>query len=83
MDENDNKPPLDPEHGRIVSELRASIVSHTSGETRERLLARLHRLEKSVNTSSFAEHVKALVEEAEEEAAAIGPFMSRLSSLLP
>ena len=38
---------------------------------------------KSMNTPSFTDHVKGLVEEAEEEAAAIGPFMSRLSSLLP
>jgi hypothetical protein len=71
------------EHGKLIAELRDSINEHTSGETRERLLARLDRLEKSIQTSSFGEHVSALVEEAEEEAAAIGPFMSRLSSLLP
>ncbi len=82
MDEKD-KDPAAGEHGRLIAELRDSIVRHTSGETRERLLVRLDRLEKSMHTSSFAEHVSALVEEAEEEAAAIGPFMSRLSSLLP
>jgi hypothetical protein len=71
------------EHGRLVTDLRASITRHTSGATRERLLARVDQMEKSLATSSFAHHVNALIEEAEEEAAAIAPFMSRLSSLLP
>ncbi len=71
------------EHGRLVAELRASIDRHTSGSTRQRLLARVDEMEKSLSTSSFGHHVKALIEEAEEEAAAIAPFMSRLSSLLP
>jgi hypothetical protein len=71
------------EHGPLFAELRASIVRHTSAQTQERLLSRLDQLERSVNASSFASHVKALIEEAEEEAAAIGPFMSRLSNLLP
>ena len=34
-------------------------------------------------TGSFTDHIKALILEAEEEAAEIAPFMSRLSSLLP
>jgi hypothetical protein len=71
------------EHDQLIADLRESITSQTTGDTRERLLARLDRLEKSMNTPSFTDHVKGLVEEAEEEAAAIGPFMSRLSSLLP
>lgn len=71
------------EHSQLITELRASITRHTSGKRRERLLARLDQLELSAKTSSFGEHVKAFVEEAEEEAAAIAPFMSRLSSLLP
>ncbi|HEY6983724.1 hypothetical protein, partial [Reyranella sp.] len=77
------KVPAEAEHGQLIAELRASITRHTSGKRRERLLARLDQLEMSASTSSFGEHVKALVEEAEEEAAAIGPFMARLSSLLP
>ena len=48
-----------------------------------RLLARLHQLENSETTGSFTDHIKALILEAEEEAAEIAPFMSRLSSLLP
>ncbi len=71
------------EHGQLIGELRGSIARHTSGETQKRLLARLDQLEKSPTVSSFAAHVRALIEEAEEEAAAIGPFMSRLSNLLP
>jgi len=73
----------DSEPGRLFAELRAEVSKLDEGEIRERLLARLDRLEKSMHTSSFGEHVKAFVEEAEEEAAAIGPFMARLSSLLP
>jgi hypothetical protein len=75
--------PKDHEHSRLIAEMRASILKHTSGETQERLLARLDQMDNSVATSSFGEHVKALVEEAEEDAAYIAPFMSRLSSLLP
>jgi len=71
------------EHGPLIAELRTAVEQNTTGERRERLLARLHQLEDSVSTSSFGEHVKALVEEAEEDAAAIAPFMARLSSLLP
>ncbi len=71
------------EHGRLIGELRASVIRHTSGARREQLLARLNQMETAISTSSFGEHVKALVEEAEEDAAAIAPFMSRLSSLLP
>jgi hypothetical protein len=73
----------DSEHGQLFAELRAEVSKLGEGETRERLLTRLDRLEKSMHTSSFGEHVRAFVEEAEEEAAAIGPFMARLSSLLP
>jgi hypothetical protein len=83
MTDNDKAPVTGSEHGPLFEELRDTIAKHTEGETRERLLARLDHLEKSVNTSSFGGHVKAFVEEAEEEAAAIAPFMSRLSSLLP
>lgn len=71
------------EHGELIGELRSSINQHTSGHARNRLLARLDQLEKSPSVSSFTAHVRALIEEAEEEAAALGPFMSRLSSLLP
>jgi hypothetical protein len=71
------------DHSALFAELRASILAHTQGETKTKLLARLDRLETSANTSSFGSHVADFVEEAEEEAAAIGPFMSRLSSLLP
>ncbi len=71
------------EHAALVAELRASITASTTGETRERLLARLDEMENAAATSSFSEHVKALVEEAEADAAAIAPFMARLSTLLP
>jgi hypothetical protein len=71
------------EHGRLIEELRRSIEQNTTGEQRDRLLARLLDLETALETGSFGEHVKALVEEAEEDAAAIAPFMSRLSGLLP
>lgn len=80
--QNEDKSPAE-DTDKLIAELRASIARHTSGETQARLLARLDQLEKSVHASSFSSHVKALVEEAEEEVAAIGPFMSRLSSLLP
>jgi hypothetical protein len=71
------------EHKELIAELRVAIERTPPSERRERLLARLHQLEQSHGTESFGDHVKALVEEAEEEAAAIAPFMSRLSSLLP
>lgn len=71
------------EHIKLIAELRASIIENTSGEARERLLARLDQMEQSAAHPSFGGHVKALVEEAEEDAAAIAPFLSRLSSLLP
>ncbi len=83
MDENDKGEGEISEHGPLFAELRQSIVRHTQSPTRERLLTRLDHIEKSVNTSAFGHHVQALIEEAEEDAAAIAPFMSRLSSLLP
>lgn len=70
-------------HEALLAELRASIEASPEGERRERLLARLHQLENAESTGSFTDHVKALILEAEEEAAEIAPFMSRLSSLLP
>lgn len=83
MDDKDKQTAGGSEHGPLFAELRASIARHARGASRERLLARLDQLEKSVNTSAFGHHVKALIEEAEEDVAAIAPFMSRLSSLLP
>ena len=71
------------EHERLIAELRVAIEQSAPGERRERLLARLHQLEQSHGTESFGDHVKALIEEAEVDAAGIAPFMSRLSSLLP
>lgn len=70
-------------HEALIAELRASIEASPDGERRERLLARLHDLENAATTGSFTDHIKALILEAEEEAAEIAPFMSRLSSLLP
>ncbi len=70
-------------HEALIAELRASIEASPEGERRERLLARLHQLENAETTGSFTDHIKALILEAEEEAAEIAPFMSRLSSLLP
>jgi hypothetical protein len=70
-------------HERLIAELRAAIEKTPDGERRERLLAILRRLEHSRGTDSFGDHVKALIEEAEVDAAGIAPFMSRLSSLLP
>ena len=70
-------------HDRLIGELRAAIEQTPEGARRERLLAILHKLERSQGTESFGEHVKALVEEAEVDAAGIAPFLSRLSSLLP
>jgi len=70
-------------HDRLIAELRLAIEKSPAGARRERLLAILHRLEQSRGTDSFGEHVKALIEEAEVDAAGIAPFISRLSSLLP
>ena len=70
-------------HERLIAEVRTAIESSPPGERRERLLAILHKLERSQGTESFGEHVKALIEEAEVDAAGIAPFISRLSSLLP
>ena len=70
-------------HEALIAELRASIEASPEGERRARLLARLHQLENAETTRSFTDHIKALILEAEEEAAEIAPFMSRLSSLLP
>jgi hypothetical protein len=71
------------EHQRLIAELRAAIEQSPPGDRRERLLARLHQLEQSHGTESFGHHVRALIEEAEVDAAGIAPFLSRLSSLLP
>ena len=70
-------------HEALIAELRASIEASPDGERRERLLERLHQLENAKTTGSFTDHVRALIEEAQDEAAEIAPFMSRLSSLLP
>ena len=70
-------------HDRLIAELRTAIEKSPAGARRERLLAILHRLEQSRGTDSFGDHVKALIEEAEVDAAGIAPFLSRLSSLLP
>jgi hypothetical protein len=70
-------------HERLIAELRLAIEKSPDGARRERLLAILHRLEQSHGTDSFRDHVRALVEEAEVDAAGIAPFLSRLSSLLP
>jgi hypothetical protein len=71
------------DHTRLIAELRAAIENSPPGERRERLLARMHQLEQAHGTESFGDHVKALIEEIEVDAAEIAPFMSRLSSLLP
>ncbi len=71
------------EQKELIAELRMAIERAPPGERRERLLARLHQLEQSHGTESFGDHVKALIEEAEVDAAGIAPFMSRLSNLLP
>jgi hypothetical protein len=71
------------EQKELIAELRMAIERTPPGERRERLLARLHQLEQSHGTESFGDHVKALIEEAEVDAAGIAPFMSRLSNLLP
>jgi hypothetical protein len=71
------------DHERLIAELRTAIEQTPPGERRERLLERLHHLEKSHGTESFGDHVKALIEEVEVDAGEIAPFLSRLSSLLP
>jgi hypothetical protein len=71
------------EHKELIAELRMAIERSQPGERRDRLLERLHQLEHSHGTESFGDHVKALIEEAEVDAAGIAPFISRLSSLLP
>jgi hypothetical protein len=70
-------------HQRLIGELRAAIEKTPDGARRERLLALLRKLEQSHGTDSFGDHVKALIEEAEVDAAGLAPFMSRLSNLLP
>ncbi|MBS0526989.1 MAG: hypothetical protein JSS04_25395 [Proteobacteria bacterium] len=70
-------------HERLIGELRAAVEKTPDGARRDRLLALLHKLEQSRGTDSFGDHVKALIEEAEVDAAGIAPFISRLSSLLP
>ena len=70
-------------HQRLIAELRAAVEKTPPGARRDRLLAILHKLDQSHGTESFGEHVRALIEEAEVDAAGIAPFMSRLSSLLP
>ncbi len=71
------------EHKELIAELRVAIERTPPGDRRERLLERLHQLEQSHGSDSFGDHVKALIEEAEVDAAGIAPFISRLSSLLP
>lgn len=83
MDENDKVPPAGTEHGALFEELRETIAKHADAATRERLLKRLDHLEASVNSSAFGTHLKTFVEEVEEDAAIVAPFLSRLSSLLP
>ena len=73
----------EPEQKELIAELWMAIERTPPGERRDRLLARLHQLEQSHGTESFGDHVKALIEEAEVDAAGIAPFMSRLSNLLP
>lgn len=70
-------------HEALLAELRAEILARTHGEKQSRLLARVRELETSPTSPSFGDHIKALTEEAEEDAALIAPFLSRLSSLLP
>jgi hypothetical protein len=83
MTDKDKVPPASTEHGPLFEELREAIAKHTDEATRDRLLKRLDHLETSVNSSSFGAHLKTFVEEVEEDAAAVAPFLSRLSSLLP
>jgi hypothetical protein len=73
----------DTEHGPLIAEIRAALETGTDGPQRERVLARLRALENAHGTPAFGDHLKALVNEIEEDAAEIAPFLSRLSSLLP
>ena len=73
----------DAEHEALIAEIRAAVQTSTDSPQRERLLALLRELENTHGTPAFGDHVKALVNEAEEDAAEIAPFLSRLSSLLP
>ena len=73
----------DTEHEALIAEIRAAVETGSSGPQRERLLAHLRELENTHGTPAFGDHVKALVDEVEEDAAEIAPFLSRLSSLLP
>ena len=71
------------DHGPLIAEIRAAVETGSSSPKREHLLARLRELENAHGTPAFGDHVKALVDEVEEDAAEIAPFLSRLSSLLP
>lgn len=71
------------DHKALLAELRAEILAKTHGEKQARLLARVREMETSPVSPTFSDHIKALTEEAEEDAAMIAPFLSRLSSLLP
>jgi hypothetical protein len=73
----------DESNAALIAEIRAAVEASPVGAQRERLLARLRELENSHGTPAFGDHVKALVDEVEEDAAEIAPFLSRLSSLLP
>lgn len=73
----------DENNAALIAEIRAAVEASPDGAQRERLLARLRELENSHGTPAFGDHVKALVDEVEEDAAEIAPFLSRLSSLLP
>ena len=73
----------DENNAALIAEIRAAVEASPDGTQRERLLARLRELENSHGTPAFGDHVKALVDEVEEDAAEIAPFLSRLSSLLP
>ncbi len=73
----------DAEHEALIAEIRAAVETSSSGPQRDRLLDLLRELENTHGTPAFGDHVKALVDEAEEDAAEIAPFLSRLSSLLP
>ena len=73
----------DAKHEALIAEIRAAVETTSSSPQRERLLDLLRELENTHGTPAFGDHVKALVDEAEEDAAEIAPFLSRLSSLLP
>lgn len=71
------------EHQKLIAELRTALEQTPDGPRRERLLALLHKLDKSHGTEAYGDNVQALIDEAEVDAAGIAPFLSRLSSLLP